>query len=248
LDLPTPILWCGSSSLRGDVYGERRRQCVSSFTAPTDDDSERVRRPGGVGVAEAATAQGNNFSWPFLRPDGVLLRRQRWGHGDLFRSRWLMAHRSGWEVRLLPSWFEDKEAALGHVDDWRVDKTRVSRGGICHRRRVLVHGRWSSGCIPGRCSFSVCFISLFGASVYCGYLQSLMAIGLLPTRGWRRRSSGDVRQQRSLAASTDRGFRALSVISVFLRGLCAIGRHSCLLYPSRMYLYLYVSLYGILNF
>jgi hypothetical protein len=75
----------------------------------------------------------------------------------------LTAHRL--EVRLLAIWSEDKEASLGRADGWRVDKARVFRGGFGRPRRVPVHGRGSSGCVPGRCFFSVCFISLFGASV-----------------------------------------------------------------------------------
>jgi hypothetical protein len=47
----------------------------------------RLGFPGGVGDAEAATLQRNNFSQllPFF--DGDLLRRQQRGWGDLSRSR-----------------------------------------------------------------------------------------------------------------------------------------------------------------
>jgi hypothetical protein len=176
----------------------------------------------------AATSWRNKSSQTLPRPTDVLLQlrqRARGGGvpcgGSLYRSRQLGLHHFGWEVRFLAVWFKNIEAALGHVDDWTVDKARVSRGGICRRRRVPVEGRWSSGHVPGRCSFSVCFISLFGASVYCGYFQSLMAIGLPLIWDWRRRTSSDGRRQRSLEDSTGRGFRALFVISLFSRGLCA---------------------------
>jgi len=104
--------------------------------------------------------------------------RVRWGSSyveTLFRSL-PAAHRPGWKVRLLAFWFEDKEAVSGCVEVWRVDLVRISSGGVCCRRRAGVHGRWSLGCVPGRCSTSDGFIP-FRTGVYCGYLQSLMAIG-----------------------------------------------------------------------
>jgi len=166
--------------------------------------------------------------------------RVRWGSSfveTLFRSL-PAAHRLGWKVRFLAFWFEDKEAVSGCVEVWRVDLVRISSGGVCCRRRAGVHGRWSSGCVPGRCSSSDGFIPS-RTGVYCGYLQSLMAIGLLPTWDSWWRSSGDGRRQRSRVVSTGRVSRVLFVIPMFGRGLCVNGRDSCLLYPSRMYLYVY---------
>ena len=61
--------------------------------------------------------------------------RVRWGSSyveALFRSL-PAAHRPGWKVRLLAFWFEDKEAASGCVEVWRVDLVRISCGSVCCR-------------------------------------------------------------------------------------------------------------------
>ena len=155
----------------------------------------------------------------------------------LFRSL-PAAHRPGWKGRLLAFWFEDKEAVSGCVEVWRVDLVRISCGDVCCRRRAGVHGRWSSGCVPSRCSTSDGFIPP-RTGVYYGYLQILMAIGLLPTWDPWWRSSGDGRQQWSRVDLIGRVSRGLFVIPMFGRGLCVNGQDSCLLYPSRMYLYMY---------
>jgi len=64
-------------------------------------------------------------------------------------------------------------------------------------------------------------------------------LGLLLTWDPWWRSSGDGRRQRSQVDSIGRVSKDLFVISMFGRGLCVKGRDSSLLYPSRMYLYVY---------
>ena len=145
----------------------------------------------------------------------------------------------GWEVSSPSFCSEDREAALGSVEDWWVDKAWLPRGGGCRRRQARVHGRRSSGCVPGRCIFSDSFFPFMVTGLYCGYFQSLRAFELLLTWVSRRRSAGDGRRQWSWVDSIGRVSRDFVVISVFLRGLCVKDRDSCLPYPSRMYLYVY---------
>ena len=136
----------------------------------------------GVGGEAAAASRWNKSSRALPRPRGALLRRQRRARGGgaprvelLYRSRPSAFHRPSGKVSSLASRLRDKKVALGCGDAWRVDKARATRGGIYRRRRAPVHGRRSSGCAPGRCSFNVCIF-------FCSYCQSLVAIGFL--RPW----------------------------------------------------------------
>jgi len=101
----------------------------------------------------------------------------------------------------LAFWFKDKEIALG-----RVDKARVSRGGIRRHRRVPVHERWSSGRIPADLVLAVASSrSLVRVSTAgCRYFQELVEIGFFfLTWGWWRKTSGDGWRQRSLDDSAE---------------------------------------------
>jgi len=78
----------------------------------------------------------------------------------------------------------------------------------------------------------------------CGCLlrlfQSLAAMVLQLSSGWRRLPSGDGRRRRSTEDSACTGSRDL----FFFPGACVlVGRISCALYLSLGYLYLYASLY-----
>lgn len=99
------------------------------------------------------------------RLDGSSLRCRR-------RARGVHAFR-----RLVPTtlFVKDGEADL---DLWQLGEWNglgASRDGICRRRRVCIHGRWSSGCGPGRCVSSVVSILFERVSVFCGSCQSIAA-------------------------------------------------------------------------
>jgi hypothetical protein len=129
----------------------------------------------------------------------------------------------------------DTKMALDLVEVWRVEQTRSSRGGICRRRRVWIHGRWSLGCVPDRWIFSIGFISSLKASVYCGSSQSHVAMELLLTWGWwiwLLVASGGGQRQRIPEASVCRGLRDLFVIFFcFSRASMQCWWNNCPLYP-----------------
>jgi len=126
---------------------------------------------------------------------GAPLRRRRRARGGgapgvelLYRSRSPAVHRPRGMVSSSDSRIQDKKAASGRADNWRVDRARVSRGGFHHRRRVPVQGWRGLGCILGRCGINVCF-SIAATFKAFGDWAS-------PTLGWRRCFSGDGRRQR----------------------------------------------------
>lgn len=201
-------------------------------------------RPSNVRVRfPAAAAASWNKVLPRSPPRlvGSPLRRRRRARGGcapgmelLYRSRSPAVHRPRGMVSSSASRIQDKKAASGRADGWRVDRARVSRGGFRHRRRVPVQGWRGLGCILGRCGINVCFF-------YCGYFQSLMAIGLL--RPW----VGGGASPAMAGDSDDVRLRPAEDLESYVHFLCSLGasvqndRYSCLRYLSRMYLYVYVS-------
>ena len=139
----------------------------------------RVRVPGVSGEATAAAAlRGNKSSRALSRPFGVSLRRHRRARGGgapavelLFRRSSPAARRPVREVSLLAFCSVGRVAARGLVQAWRVERTRSSRGGFGHRRRVWLQGRWGLGRVPDRWIFGVVLISST-ASVCCGSSQA----------------------------------------------------------------------------
>jgi hypothetical protein len=137
-------------------------------------------------------------------------------------------------------------AVAGDAVGWRVDRARSSRG--VSRRRASIHGRRSSGCVPGRCSLIDVFIPGSTSGVFCGFLKASMRWAP-PDLGWlwsllRWQRPAMDRRRRSMESSGDFGkHRFFVVIFVFLRGLCVrwVG-----LYPPSTYLHLYASLYVFL--
>ncbi|CAO2187505.1 unnamed protein product, partial [Urochloa humidicola] len=77
---------------------------------------------------------------------------------------------------------------------WLTGEARVAREDFGCRWRVCVHGRRSLGCGPDRWAISDSFISLVGASVFCGFYQSLVAMEPRLTWGCWRFASGDGRR------------------------------------------------------
>ena len=190
----------------------------------------RVRVPGVSGEATAAAAlRGNKSSRALPRPFGVSLRRHRRARGGgapavelLFRRSSPAARRPVREVSLLAFCSVGRVAARGLVQVWRVERTRSSRGGFGHRRRVWLQGRWGLGRVPDRWIFGVVLISST-ASVCCGSSQSQAAMELLSTWGWWiwRREAGGGGCGRLLPVPTYGGPRDSFVISLFVRVLCA---------------------------
>ena len=207
-------------------------------------------RPSSVRVRFPAAASrrrrhrhGIRSSRALPRLVGAPFRRQRRARGGgapgvelLYRSRSPAVHRPRGKVSSSASRIQDKKAASCRADSWRVDRARVSRGGFRRRRRVPVHGQRGSGCAPGRCGVSVCFF-------YCGYFQSLVAIGLL--RPW----VGGGASPAMAGDNDDRRLRPAEVLEPSVHFLCSLGAsvqngcHSCLLYPSGMYVYVYFVLF-----
>jgi len=86
-------------------------------------------------------------------------------------------------------------------------------------RWVLIHGRRSLGCVPGRGASTEFF--------FCGSMQSLRAMGLLPI--WEMLSvffnsgrGGGRQRRRRRSSGCAKVPLDFVVISVFYRGLCAI--------------------------
>jgi hypothetical protein len=72
---------------------------------------------------------------------------------------------------------KDAATYVGEVVSRKVDPTRFPLG--VRRRRVPVQGLRSLGCSPDRYCFSVGFNLSFATGVYCGPVQSLLAMELL---------------------------------------------------------------------
>ena len=127
-----------------------------------------------------------------------------------------------WEVCSPDFCSADAEIAVDLVQTWRVERTRSSRGGFGHRRRVWLQGRWGLGRVPDRWIFGVVLISST-ASVCCGSSQSQAAMELLSTWGWWiwRREAAAGGGCRLLPVPAYGGPRDSFVISLFVRVLCA---------------------------
>ena len=187
----------------------------------------RVWSPDAVGEAEAAAARRNKSSRTLPRPSGALLRRHRRVRGGgapdverLYRSHPPAARRPFRMVSSLALSFVDGEAARVCAEVWGVERIFQFCGGVVHRRRISLQGRRGSGCVPGRCFFSVRFILPTVVSVYCGSSQSLIAMELRLAMGWWRtvlEAAGDGRRRRNRARE---GSWVLYVISALSRGLC----------------------------
>ena len=150
----------------------------------------RVRVPGVSGEATAAAAlRGNKSSRALPRPFGVSLRRHRRARGGgapavelLFRRSSPAARRPVREVSLLAFCSVGRVAARGLVQAWRVERTRSSRGGFGHRRRVWLQGRWGLGRVPDRWIFGVALSRLRRVS---------SAVPLKARRRWSSFRPGD---------------------------------------------------------
>ena len=131
----------------------------------------------------------------------------------------------------------------GDAAGWRVDRARASLGAS--RRRATIHGRWNSGCVPGRCFFNDRINPASASGVYCGSFQSYYAMGFLQIwvvagvhcAGNGQRWSSPMRLMCTVARD---------VICIFYRGFCASSLGQLSPYPVPSYLYLLVSLYVVL--
>lgn len=187
--------------------------------------------------------QGIRFSRSLPRPDGAPLRRRRRGCGGgassvkpLFRSRLLVARRL---VSSLASVVEDGATAQGPMVLGRVDLRSVVPWRLVPSPASLDPGALVLGACPRpmpsqrllhlalRCE---CLLRLF---------QSLAAMGLQLSCGWRSLASGDGRRRRTSVDSASTGSRDLVVIVLFSGACVLVCRISCALYPSLVYLYLY---------
>jgi hypothetical protein len=138
----------GSGNRRAAVYRFRSYLSRSSLSSPSvvgggarscrrDDAPSRFVCPGGVGEAMVATALWNKCSGPLPRPDDELLRRQRRGRGDVYRSPGSASRHLCQVMLLLAYSFSGAELAAGVVDGGRLDLARPPPpGGFGRRRRV----------------------------------------------------------------------------------------------------------------
>jgi len=142
----------------------------------------------------------------------------------VYRRSLPAASRPVWEVSSPALFCEGTQDAAGGVEARRMDGARFPYGGGRRRQRACIHGRWSLGRGPDRWAFSDGSNSSAWMSVYCGSLQSLLAMELPLTLGERRLEAAAVSgcggRWRTLERSVHRGSRAFVVISYFLRGLC----------------------------
>ena len=142
-------------------------------------------------------------------------------------------------VSSLASVVEDGATAQGPVVLGRVDLRSVVPRQLFPSPASLDPGALGSGRAPGRCFSSVCFILLFGASVYCGSFKAWQQ--------WCSSCPADGGACLPVMAGGD-GLRRIRPAqgqgTCFFSGACVlVGRISCALYPSLGYLYLYASLY-----
>jgi len=128
----------------------------------------------------AAMLRRNKSSRALPRPGGVSLRHHRRARGGCAPAVELMYRRSSpsarrpvREVSSIGFWFVGTEAAWGLAVVWRKElQIQSSCGGSGRRQWICLQDLRSSGRVPGRCFLSVCFILLFGASVYCGSFKA----------------------------------------------------------------------------
>jgi hypothetical protein len=141
---------------------------------------------------------------------------------------------------------KDAATYVGEVVSRKVDPTRFPLG--VRRRRVPVQGLRSLGCSPDRYCFSVGFNLSFATGVYCGPVQSLLAMELLQIWGLIGDfDDSDVWRRSSPMLWNSKMARDLTVIFIFFRAFfaCLLGQLSP--YPSSLYLYLYDIMYVFLT-
>ena len=85
----------------------------------------------------------------------------------LYRSLAFVLLRLRRVVKVRGFCLEAAEQDAGFVEGRWMDHTRVSLDGGGRRRRVAVHDRRSSGCVPGRWAIGDAFISSVWVSAYC---------------------------------------------------------------------------------
>ena len=217
----------------------------------------RFACPGDAGEAEAAAALWNKFLRSCPHFGGVIsgagerpVRAGSDGAGCLVAARFcpvvggsdvgvgspVLHPGTGLALVLLY-----RGMAYGMKDVWWVDWRLVL--AVC-RRWVLIHGRSSLGCVPGRCASLV-----FSC---CGSRQSLCAMKLLQTLVYLLfvsvsggHTSGGVRRWKRMESSRGiKGPLGVLIIFVWCRVLCAsLGGQLSLLHPSSTCLYLCCLLY-----
>jgi hypothetical protein len=219
-----------------------------------DPSSSRVRFPAAASRRwRRRRRQGIRSSRAPPRLGDASLRRRRRARGGGVRLRRLLCRsprglplRRLGEAAVPATRFVNQAATvMGFVAGWRVDRVRASFDAS--RRRASIQGRRGSGCVPGRCFFYGGFNPAAVSGVYCGSLQSLLAMGLrqiwvalgVPDAddGRRRRSSVWVECTVAMIFGDflffSRGFRAFLPVQLSL-------------YPVRLCLYAYASLYVFL--
>jgi hypothetical protein len=145
----------------------------------------RLGFPGGVGDAEAAMLQRNNFSQLFPFSDGDLLRRQQRGWGDLSRSQGL-AHRHLLQVMTLLILLISRKMIFGE----NLSFARVAGGGI-------------EGCVVGtevgRCAWEAVYSADSPRSKPSSAASTLWRLTLVSSDDWEADSAAVT--NRSLKAS-----------------------------------------------
>jgi len=209
--------------------------------------SSRVWFPAAASRRRRRRRHGIRSSRSLPRPDGAPLRRRRRGCGGgassvmpLFRSRPPVIRRL---VSLLAFVVEDGATVQGPVVVGGVDLRSFILRRLVSSPASLDPGTLVLGRAPGRCFFSVCFILLFGASVYCGSFKA--------SRRWSSGCPvvGGVCPPAMVGGDGLRwmrpaqGLRDLLVIFLFSGACVLVCRICCALYPLLVYLYLYPSLY-----
>jgi len=178
-----------------------------------------------VATSRRRRRQGIRFSRSLPRPDGAPLRRRRRGCGGgassvkpQFRSRLLVARRL---VSSLASVVEDGATAQGPVVLGRVDLRSV----VLWRQVPSPASLDPGALVLGACPRPMLSQRLLHLALRCECLlrlfQSLAAMGLQLSCGWRSLASGDGRRRRTSVDSACTGSRDLVVIVLF-SGACVL--------------------------
>ena len=148
--------------------------------------------PGDAGDAEAAAAQRNNFFQPLPFSDGDLLRRQRRGWGDQFRSRG-PAHRCLLQVMMLLTLLISRKMCFGE----NLSFARIAGDGI-------------GGCVVGtgvgRCAWEA-VLADSPRSKSSSAASTLWSLALVPDDDWDAASmavtDGSLKASRKMNRSSE---------------------------------------------
>ena len=182
------------------MFGGGVRFCRRSVTPL------RLAFPGDASDAEATTAQRNNFFQPLSFSDGDLLRRQRRGWEDLFRSRG-PAHRRLLQVMMLLTLLISRKMIFGE----NLSFARVAGGGI-------------EGCVVGtgvsRCAWEAVYSADTLRSKPFSAASTLWRLALVPEDDWEAASAVVTNGSLKASRKINKSFRFLCNFLFLWNSVC----------------------------